>query len=86
MHHKAKRIGAVERQFIEGFITVLNREVDQIAQVFIFSLLCVQRRRHPAFGFEAIVVGASNSLEISARPVCLGVADRMKIRPGKIGL
>ena len=56
MHHKAKRIGAVERPFIEGFITVLNREVDQIAQVFIFSLLCVQRRRHPAFGLEAIVV------------------------------
>ena len=51
VHHKAKRIGAVERSFIEGFITVLNREVDQIAQVFIFSLLCVQRRRHPAFGF-----------------------------------
>ena len=47
VHHKAKRIGAVERQFIEGFITVLNREVDQIAQVFIFRLLCVQRRRHP---------------------------------------
>ena len=56
MHHKAKRIGAVERQFIEGFITVLNREVDQIPQVFIFRRLCVQRRRHPAFGFEAIVV------------------------------
>ncbi len=55
MHHKAERIGAVERQFIEGFITVLNREVDQIAQVFIFRRFVSSGGDTP-FGFEAIVV------------------------------
>src|SRR4051794_27947763 len=57
-----------------------------VVDIETFSSLLWPRGRHPAFGFEAIEIGAARGLGASAGPASAAIVEPVEVSAGAVGV